>query len=53
MSEGYAGKATIMQELKERMPELDLKLSVLGHVQRGGAPSASDRLLATKLSISS
>lgn len=51
MSEGYVGKSTIMQELKERMPELDLKLSVLGHIQRGGAPSASDRLLATKLSI--
>jgi 6-phosphofructokinase 1 len=27
----------------------ELRVTILGHVQRGGAPAASDRLLATRL----
>ncbi|BAY80039.1 6-phosphofructokinase (plasmid) [Nostoc linckia NIES-25] len=27
--------------------QIDIRVSVLGHIQRGGIPSASDRLLAT------
>ena len=30
-------------------PKYEARLTVLGHVQRGGSPTASDRLLATKL----
>ena len=30
-------------------PEFEARLTVLGHVQRGGSPTAYDRLLATKL----
>lgn len=51
MSEGYQKKDTILQDLKERIPELDIRHSVLGHLQRGGSPTAADRLLATKLSV--
>ena len=37
--------------LEERQEELGfgVRVTVLGHVQRGGAPSAFDRLLATRL----
>jgi 6-phosphofructokinase 1 len=30
---------------------LDYRVTVLGHVQRGGSPSASDRILGTVLGI--
>lgn len=34
---------------KERLPHLDPKSVVLGHIQRGGAPTVNDRLLASRL----
>ena len=51
VSEGVGNTQKIAAELKERNPELDVKVTILGHVQRGGAPSAADRLLATRLGI--
>ena len=38
----------IKQVLEERLGE-DTRITVLGHVQRGGAPSAFDRNLSTLL----
>ncbi len=38
----------LSQEL-ERMTELESRVTILGHYQRGGTPSAFDRLLATRL----
>ncbi len=35
--------------LKEEHPEFDVRVSILGHLQRGGSPSASDRVLASRL----
>jgi len=44
-----AGKASyITFEIKNRLNR-DARMVVLGHVQRGGAPSAFDRILATRL----
>jgi 6-phosphofructokinase 1 len=43
-----AGLAAYFQEHKERLG-FDLRATTLGHVQRGGAPGAYDRLLATRL----
>jgi 6-phosphofructokinase 1 len=43
-----AGLARYFEEHKERLG-FDLRVSTLGHIQRGGAPSAFDRLLATRL----
>ncbi|ACZ00894.1 MULTISPECIES: 6-phosphofructokinase [Streptobacillus] len=51
MSEGYKNKENILKELKERMPELDVKHTALSHIQRGGNPTAADRLLATRLGV--
>lgn len=36
--------------LAERLG-IDVRLTVLGHIQRGGAPTAFDRLLATRLGV--
>jgi len=33
----------------EKLTELESRVSILGYLQRGGAPSAADRLLATRL----
>jgi len=38
----------IAQQL-EKMTKLETRVSILGYVQRGGTPSAADRLLATRL----
>ena len=40
----------LAQEL-ERLTGLECRVSILGYVQRGGAPSAADRLLATRLGV--
>ncbi|MBW7893060.1 MAG: 6-phosphofructokinase, partial [Chitinophagaceae bacterium] len=35
--------------LKEKMPNADIKVCILGHIQRGGAPSCLDRVIASRL----
>lgn len=37
--------------VEENMPEYDVRVSVLGHMQRGGAPSCFDRVLASRLGV--
>ncbi|NIO68222.1 MAG: 6-phosphofructokinase [Anaerolineae bacterium] len=52
VAEGYKpGCQAIVDYLKERREELgfEVRVTVLGHIQRGGSPSAFDRLLATRL----
>ena len=42
----YIGSSDIQRELQERLKE-EVRVTVLGHVQRGGRPSAFDRTLST------
>ncbi|KGO94553.1 6-phosphofructokinase [Flavobacterium subsaxonicum] len=35
----------------QNMPEYDVRVSILGHMQRGGAPSCFDRVLASRLGV--
>ena len=37
--------------IKEKYPKYDIRVSVLGHMQRGGSPSCFDRVLATRLGV--
>lgn len=37
--------------VEENLPEYEVRVSVLGHMQRGGAPSCFDRVLASRLSV--
>ena len=37
--------------IEEHLPEYDIRVSVLGHMQRGGAPSCYDRVLASRLGV--
>lgn len=44
------GNATELAAIvKEKAPEFDTKVSVIGHLQRGGSPTCSDRVLASRL----
>jgi len=37
--------------IEENFPEYDIRVSVLGHMQRGGSPSCYDRVLASRLGV--
>ncbi len=39
------------QLLAETVPELEFRVTVLGHLQRGGSPIAEDRILATRFGV--
>jgi len=35
--------------IRDRMPHLDTRVCILGHIQRGGSPSCIDRVIASRL----
>ena len=37
--------------MNEHLPEYDVRVSVLGHMQRGGSPSCFDRVLASRMGV--
>jgi 6-phosphofructokinase 1 len=37
--------------IEENLPEYDVRVSILGHMQRGGRPSCYDRVLASRLGV--
>ena len=37
--------------VKKEFPEYDVRVSILGHLQRGGSPSARDRILASWMGV--
>ncbi len=37
--------------IKEKFKQLDIKVTILGHLQRGGSPTNVDRILASKLGV--
>jgi len=49
VSESDGGAIAIAERLKKDHPEYNPRVTVLGHIQRGGSPSAYDRILASRL----
>ena len=45
------GAYKIAEEINKEFNQFDTRVSILGHVQRGGAPSAYDRVLASRLGV--
>ncbi len=43
------GALKLAERVKKEYPEYDVRVSVLGHLQRGGSPTAADRILASRL----
>ncbi len=48
VAEGVASGVELGKQIKE-LTNFDTKVSVLGHMQRGGSPTAFDRVLASRL----
>ncbi len=48
-----AGKAVfeLKEYIEQKRPEYDIRVSVLGHMQRGGTPTCYDRVLATRMGV--
>ena len=46
------GAMEIAKIVEQRHPEYDVRVSILGHVQRGGSPSAFDRVVASRMGVS-
>jgi 6-phosphofructokinase 1 len=49
VAEGYPGGGAAVTAAIEAQTGLDTRLTVLGHIQRGGSPVSSDRVLASRL----
>ncbi len=43
------GAMGIAERMKKEYPQYDARVTILGHVQRGGSPTASDRILASRM----
>ncbi len=39
------------ERMRKEHPEYDVRVTILGHLQRGGTPSAFDRILASRLGV--
>lgn len=49
---GVLGTAhEIADKVMKRLPNLDIRVSTLGHLQRGGSPTSLDRILASRLGL--
>jgi len=53
VSEGIkeGGAMEIAKILKLEFPQFDMRVSILGHIQRGGSPSAKDRVIASRMGV--
>ena len=41
----------IANKVIDKLPKLDIRISTLGHLQRGGSPTSLDRILASRLGL--
>lgn len=45
------GGLVVADKIKENFPHYDVRVSILGHIQRGGKPTCMDRVLASRLGV--
>lgn len=45
------GAFDIAEKVKSQLKDFDIRVVVLGHLQRGGSPSCMDRILASRLGV--
>ena len=43
------GGPDLAELIKNRIPGFDIRVAILGHIQRGGAPTSMDRLIASRM----
>lgn len=47
--EEFGGADELAKHIKQEMPGQDLRVCILGHIQRGGSPSCFDRVIASRM----
>lgn len=45
----FGGGNEVAKFIRQRMPNADVRVCILGHIQRGGPPSCLDRLIASRM----
>ena len=45
----FGGANEVSSFIKERLPKIEVRVCILGHIQRGGSPSCMDRVLASRM----
>jgi 6-phosphofructokinase 1 len=45
----FGGAQKVAETIKKNFDKYEIRISILGHIQRGGSPSALDRVLASQL----
>lgn len=45
------GANGLAARMRKEHPEYDVRVTILGHIQRGGSPSVSDRILASRMGV--
>jgi len=45
------GANGLAERMRNEHPEYDVRVSILGHIQRGGSPTAYDRIIASRMGV--
>lgn len=45
------GAMKLAERVKKQYPAYDVRVTILGHLQRGGSPTAEDRILASRMGV--
>jgi 6-phosphofructokinase 1 len=45
----FGGANEVAKVIKQRLPQQEVRVCILGHIQRGGSPSCFDRLVASRM----
>jgi 6-phosphofructokinase 1 len=49
----FGGANEVAKVIRERLPQQEVRVCILGHIQRGGSPSCFDRLVASRMGYAS
>ncbi len=50
VAEGAASGIAVGEQIRKELG-LDPRVTILGHIQRGGSPTAHDRVMATRMGV--
>ena len=45
----FGGADEVAKVITQRMPQQEVRVCILGHIQRGGSPSCMDRVIASRM----
>ena len=51
VAEGGGGATALAERMKRDYPTFDARVTILGHLQRGGTPTAYDRIIASRMGV--